>query len=330
MNVVELTIADVGKLRKTNDTPPRVSVYDVISTISSNPNARETWAELKRKYPEVVGNPDNFKFPGQGQRETPVTDARGIIEIIMLLPGRKAAQVRQKSADVIVRYLGGDPSLVPEIMRNRGMQEELAENDPSHPMRIFGETVESDAVKRIRREIEEFREEEVLDEMRRMKRIRTAEHELQVQTLEHDTKKLDMDTKTMHIAAAHHTYTKYDIKIDDRVRGVISDYIFNTFLNPHSAIENISGKKETCITDVILGMKLVGLKIDNTLLCKVGKKAKELKLRDDPAYEFPKKSIIANGQQVMANIWYTDDAHYIQKATRNVVSLRNPTNILSN
>ena len=46
-----------------------------------------------------------FKFPGRGQRDTPVTDAEGIIQIIMLLPGRAAAIARQSAANVVVRYL---------------------------------------------------------------------------------------------------------------------------------------------------------------------------------------------------------------------------------
>ena len=54
----------------------------------------------------------NFRFPGRGQRNTPVAPARGIVEIIMLLPGQQAARVRRMAAHLICRYLGGDLSLV--------------------------------------------------------------------------------------------------------------------------------------------------------------------------------------------------------------------------
>ena len=50
----------------------------------------------------------------------------------------------------MVRYLGGDPSLVEEVAANRLRQEELDENDPA---RLFGQTVESEAVKRKREEV---------------------------------------------------------------------------------------------------------------------------------------------------------------------------------
>ena len=52
----------------------------------------------------------------------------------MLLPGRAAAMARQSAANVIVRYLGGDVSLVREIMHNRNMQDLLP---PEHPASIF-------------------------------------------------------------------------------------------------------------------------------------------------------------------------------------------------
>ena len=59
--------------------------------------------------PEVTQILGDFKFRGQGQKKTPVTDVRGAVELVLLLPGRYAAQVRRQAADLIVRYMGGDP-----------------------------------------------------------------------------------------------------------------------------------------------------------------------------------------------------------------------------
>jgi hypothetical protein len=56
----------------------------------------------------------------------------------MLLPGRAAAIARQSAANVVVRYLGGDVSLVGEVMANRNMQAQL---EPEHPASIFGQSV---------------------------------------------------------------------------------------------------------------------------------------------------------------------------------------------
>ena len=90
--------------------------------MASNP--RDTWSEMQKTHPDVVGNTDNFsdfKFPGQGQRKTPVIDATGAIMIINLLPGQLAASFRAQWASIIVRYLGGD--MTATVAQQATMQE---------------------------------------------------------------------------------------------------------------------------------------------------------------------------------------------------------------
>ncbi len=108
------------------------------------------FSRVSEAFPEVLTGCSNFKFSGRGQRETPVAEVRTIVEIIMVLPGRAASQVRKAAADVMVRYLGGDPSLVEEIAANRLRQEDIGEDEPA---RLFGQTVESEALKRKREEV---------------------------------------------------------------------------------------------------------------------------------------------------------------------------------
>ena len=138
-----LTDADVSRIRKTKDVPPRVSVFDVISSLLGAKNPWQVWRDLSIKFPAVLQLVEDCKFPGERQRETPVADAREIVHIIMLLPCRAAAPVRAKAAEVLVRYLGGDPSLIPDVQANRERQEHLAREEPDNPARIFGEDVES-------------------------------------------------------------------------------------------------------------------------------------------------------------------------------------------
>ena len=140
VSMAELDDDTVQRVRKTAESPPRVSVIDVVAIVTGfSPNvASNTVQRLKEAYPEVTSDWCNFKFPGRGQRETPVTDAEGITQVIMLLPGRAAAIARQSAANVVVRYLGGDVSLVREVMANRDMQAQL---EPEHPASIFGQSV---------------------------------------------------------------------------------------------------------------------------------------------------------------------------------------------
>ena len=130
-----------------------MAVYDALQLITgcSAQNCSTVYQRLSDAFPAVLTNISNFKFPGRGQRDTPVIDAHGIVEIIMVLPGRAAARVRRAAADVMVRYLGRDPGLVEEIAANRLRQQEPEEDDPA---RLCGQTVESEAINRRREEIE--------------------------------------------------------------------------------------------------------------------------------------------------------------------------------
>ena len=131
---IALPDMDFKTIRKTDESPSRVSVYDLIAAIVKNSNARKTWGDLKKRHPEVVTKSynfqDDFKFEGQGQSKTPVINARGAIMIINLLPGAMAASFRAAWADIIVRYISGDETLKVEIERNNAIQNELPQDDP--------------------------------------------------------------------------------------------------------------------------------------------------------------------------------------------------------
>jgi hypothetical protein len=62
----------------------------------------------------------NFKFPGRGQRPTPVAFIKDLIEIAWLCPGKQAKEFRRTGAVTLCRALGGDLSLVDEIRVRHG------------------------------------------------------------------------------------------------------------------------------------------------------------------------------------------------------------------
>ena len=148
----ELSDGAVRGIRKTAENPPRVSVLDVIGAITGlgSNNCSNYYHRLTEQFPEVATSCSLFKFPGESQKETPITCVRGAVTIVMVLPGRTAARVRKQAASTLVRYLGGDMSMVEELARNHLTQQELDEDDP---MRLFGQAVESDAIKRKREEV---------------------------------------------------------------------------------------------------------------------------------------------------------------------------------
>ena len=116
--------AVLSGIRKTAEDPPKISILDVISTITGleTNGSSVVYTRLKEDFPEVATKSSHFKFPGRGQRDTPVTDAHGITEIVMLLLGKAAAHVRRQAATVLVRFLGGDLSMVDQIARNHLQQ----------------------------------------------------------------------------------------------------------------------------------------------------------------------------------------------------------------
>lgn len=99
------------------------------------------------KYPDVHEKNMDVKFPDvrgrKGQKNTPVVDVQGIVEIIMLLPGQQAACVRRQAAELLVRYLGGDLGIIDEVIALHGLQEELVARAQEDPRRLFGEAVEA-------------------------------------------------------------------------------------------------------------------------------------------------------------------------------------------
>ena len=69
----EITQASLGRIRKTG---------------KNGDDSGKAYRRLIEQFPEVRTAGPDFKFAGQGQRETPVADAREITEIIMLLSDR--------------------------------------------------------------------------------------------------------------------------------------------------------------------------------------------------------------------------------------------------
>lgn len=125
------------KIRYTTDEPKQVSVYDVIKAMTGYTNARVAYATVQQNHVEVVRNFTTFQFSGSGERPTPVCTVPQIIELINVLPGTRAARFRVAGAKVLVRFLGGDDTLIDELRENAERMEVIAQDGESHPMNAF-------------------------------------------------------------------------------------------------------------------------------------------------------------------------------------------------
>ena len=97
------------------------SVYDVIRLVTGceTKHVGQTLSGITDKFPEVNANVTLHKFPGQGQRPTPVADLPTLFQLMAILPGSRSRNFARKSMDVFTRVFGADERLEPELKKRR-------------------------------------------------------------------------------------------------------------------------------------------------------------------------------------------------------------------
>ena len=279
-SLTALTESSVKTVRKTAESPPRLSVIDVLQVVTGHSPTvcSHTLKTLQEQYDGLSDKITEFHFPGTRQRKTPVTCMEGITQIVMVLPGKAGRRVRKEAASVLVRYLGGDLSLVEEIARNHMAQQEMDDDDPA---RLSGQHVESERVKRAREDLT------IVEFEGALKRRRVEKLQFCLDALEATG------------------------QADDRDRMRCTDMIRTVAFGSTATLE-APVDKEVCIRAVVnaAGRARESPQID----IKLGKLAKKLYLADHTAYTFPKKTIWACGQQLEANCWLESQRGYIERA----------------
>jgi hypothetical protein len=142
-SLLKVPLGDIGRIRMTPQKQP--ALIDVISIVTRKPknDSAEVWRRLEKQSRAVKANCFDGAFPGNSRRTPIAKDLKTLIQVIFMLPGREASTVRQAAAEVFIRFMGGDLSLIQDVQKMNEVQSFLKEHDPEHPMRIFGESVES-------------------------------------------------------------------------------------------------------------------------------------------------------------------------------------------
>ena len=106
-----------GRESEIRITPDKmISVFDFIKVVGGQANPKNVWYEIERKHKnELALFSGQYKFKGQGKTTSPVVNVQGMVKILFWLPGELAKQFRSKSAETMIRYLGGDLTLIEEI-----------------------------------------------------------------------------------------------------------------------------------------------------------------------------------------------------------------------
>ena len=106
---------DDGSIRVTPDGKP--SVFDMIRVLGGLKAPHKAWERLCEAHSEVLSGCQNFKFPGRGQRLTPVArDKEAAYQILGLLPGAAGAAYRKQAAELFVKFLDDPAALAAETV----------------------------------------------------------------------------------------------------------------------------------------------------------------------------------------------------------------------
>ena len=121
-DVSTLAVQEVLDRIRFDEASRRGSVIDVVALVTGKDfrHASNAWNELSRSFPEVSQKVGHLRFPGRGQRDTPVAPVSTLVEVAWLCPGRAAKEFRRQGAVTLCRALGGDLSLVEEIEQRHG------------------------------------------------------------------------------------------------------------------------------------------------------------------------------------------------------------------
>ncbi len=123
MAVARFTPEEILRSIRFDPLTKKGSVLDVVQLVTGcdQRHASHNFQRLVDNYPELHSRCVDFKFPGRGQRPTPVAHLRDLVEIAWLCPGRNAAEFRRTGAVTLCRTLGGDLSMIDEIRARRAV-----------------------------------------------------------------------------------------------------------------------------------------------------------------------------------------------------------------
>ena len=139
VGVVPFTFEGIfrGREKEIRITPDKqISVFDFIRVVGNQKNYKDAWKRILENHEnEIVAFCDYSQFGKT--KKTPVISVQGMVKLLFWIPGETAKQFRSKSAEVMIRYLGGDLTLIDEI---RSVDQHHREN-PDNVARVFREEV---------------------------------------------------------------------------------------------------------------------------------------------------------------------------------------------
>ena len=294
------------------------SVIDVIRLITNQQSrdAGKYFIRMQREHSELGPGCLHIRINGKG-KPTPVADAKTLMEIVWLLPGKKAKEFRRSCAQYICRVLGGDPSLVREMeMRTRHTPQEQTDffmQNVDTPDMDLMEQKERVAMKRKQMELDFSEREE------RIKRMRAETLQMRAETLqiEANANKISKEAEIEHTRSILSLMSEDEMDERDRIyfhdlkRRLIDEHVNANGLKMLTNGEECKQRQEISLVSV--GAKY-GLRYKHNLQSSIGRLAARLyRVRHDNKSP-PKRTVLYGGRPILENAYFEDDEDILRYA----------------
>ena len=281
------------------------SVLDVIMVVTgkTSGNASNTVKALPEELTQEISQ---LRINGKG-RETPVADAKTLVQIVWELPGKAAKEFRRGCANYICRILGGDPTLVREMeMRVR--------HTPDEQKSLFLKGVDIPMM-----DLMEESEQRLIAK----RKIETVlrEDEARVAKLEFENKRMDAETKkfewefTQSVVQCLKTQTNGDERMKILANDLFHRQSMQLFggsplLLDNGDDEQQGQKSKRQNRKYEIGIPLVAqkhnLKYSPSNSSGIGKMVKKLYIQRHGTPP-PKRQVLFRGKPIAENAYWSDD-----------------------
>lgn len=307
-----------------------------VGTHSSNPSEVGTASSNLSQRCEKV------RINGKGKL-TPVADAKTLVEIVFLLPGKTAREFRRQSAAKVCRLLGGDTTLVSEIEQRRAALESTSEGRATQSFLLTGS---SDGGRATPTEIEThegmptgFRYLDTTDRQAVAKQVVKHELQRQAQVLEHQQQalkrqrcddmfvryrglmnlKVGLDDRTkIELRDNVSILTRQDLAIEDA--GASTGTEMTVMQDPSTPTHTLGAGQRGHETGIVVVAAKLRVRVPPNMSGQIGKLIKALYKQKYklPAEwdDLPKRQTLYQGRPIYENCYYARDEDIVEQAIK--------------
>ncbi|CAB1105060.1 unnamed protein product [Ectocarpus sp. CCAP 1310/34] len=269
-----------------------------------------------------------LRINGKG-KFTPVADAKTLIEIVWLLPGKKAREFRRQSSEKVCRLLGGDLSLVSEIEARHATLQSTEQGRATQEF-LLGEREE--AVETFDGMPAGFRYLPVEDRAQFAKQM--LELNLEMSKVALKRKRVDdmvqsyralqdlgvlLDGRTLIELRDNVTIlSRQDVMVNNAV-AIAAPLLHDSTTPTHELGADQRGKE----TGIVVVSSKIGIRVPQNMSGTVGKMMKQMYIRKyelAPDFSgFARRQTLFNGRPILENLYFERDEDIIEEAIRAVM-----------